>query len=340
MADEVTIVSTTDSEADVRSALGADAAAEMPKADEQGNAAVSADAAVDAKGGAPLAADAAAAESDSDDDAAGDGGDTSEAGKKLAKRKRSLQERINELTHDKYATVRERDAAVAEVARLNALLETVAKAPAKPQPSDARATAAKPKVEDFQTYEDFVEALADWKADQKATARAGEVKKEIDDRLAAERQADVDQATARAQQQILTSYAARVDEFRKTHPDLNAALEQVDSDEYVVPPMMRAHILQSDIGPALQYHLAKNPDDFRRIAALPPGPMLVQLGKLEARLDVATPGPTSAAAPVTRATPPIKPVGGSATASTVPLDELPYQDYKKRREAEIAARRR
>jgi len=250
----------------------------------------------------------------------------SEAGAKLAKRKGSLQDRINELTHDKYATVRERDAARAEATRLQHELNALrAAAPVKPVPDVDPAALPKPKVEDFQTYEDFVEALSDWKAEIKAAKHAAAVEKKIDDRLASERNAAQTDAATRAQQELFNQHRVRVDAFEKTHPDLKAVMAEYDSDEFMVPSLMQEHILRSDLGPALLYHLAKHPDDFRRITALPQGPMLVALGKLEARLDVATSGPTPAAAPVTRAPAPIKPVGSSATATTVSTRDLAEQ---------------
>ena len=93
---------------------------------------------------------------------------------------------------------------------------------------------------------------------------------------------------------------------------------------------MQDTVLSSESGPALMYHLCKNPETCDRIASLPPLVAIKELGRLEAQLEVASSGPTQAARTVTKAPKPIKPVGGSAIASsTVPMDQMNYQDYRR-----------
>jgi hypothetical protein len=48
---------------------------------------------------------------------------------------------------------------------------------------------------------------------------------------------------------------------------------------------MREAIISSEDGPAVAYHLASNPDEARRIAALDPVSQIRALGRLEAKLS-------------------------------------------------------
>ena len=99
---------------------------------------------------------------------------------------------------------------------------------------------------------------------------------------------------------------------------------------------MQDTVLHSEHGPALMYHLCQNPEECDRIAQMHPLAAIKEMGRLEMQLEVAThPGPTHVAEPVTKAPRPIKPVGGGATASTVPLDQMSYQDFKRAREKHL-----
>ncbi len=103
----------------------------------------------------------------------------------------------------------------------------------------------------------------------------------------------------------------------------------------VMSTVERFTVHDADAGPAVQYHLCANPDELRRITALPPAHQLIALAKLDARLAAAPHAPAQPpAAPVTRAPEPIKPVGSTPTASSVSPEEEDYQAYKTRRNRE------
>ena len=106
----------------------------------------------------------------------------------------------------------------------------------------------------------------------------------------------------------------------------DAVIEQGKDLPMTAP--MQDSVMNSDMGPAVMYHLCRFPEECDRIAALPPMVAIREMGKLEARIEAAQTGPVSSAASVTQAPRPIKPVGGGATASTVPLDQMDYQSYR------------
>lgn len=275
----------------------------------------------------------------------------SEAGKTLAGQRNKLQERINQLTHDKYANQRELIAAREQIAAMQARLDAMDRqvpqqqeAPPAPAPTRAKPLAADVGTK-YQTYEDFVEDLADWKAEQKVAAARAESEHVRQSEESRQREAAERAAEAQAQDQFL----ARATEFAKEHPDYQETV--LAASDLNAPPMMRTHILRSDMGPALVYHLAKNREDFNKIVKMAAGPMLVALGKLEARLEKeATPTPAAAAglpvppkpAPITSAPPPIVPVSPSAVTNGIVPDAsgANFRQWADERNAELAKRGR
>jgi hypothetical protein len=82
------------------------------------------------------------------------------------------------------------------------------------------------------------------------------------------------------------------------------------------------------------FALTDNPQELRAFIALPPDAQKVKIGQLQARAERQGARQTRSNAP-----PPIHPVKGSATRSSLPKDEMEYQDFRRVREAEIRARR-
>ena len=176
-------------------------------------------------------------------------------------------------------------------------------------------SAARPSQDDFETYEQYQEALVDWKVTLRLTER------DVVERERIERD-----STNRAREKSVAAHTARIDTFRQEHDDFDAVIEQGKNLPMTAP--MQDSVMNSDMGPAVMYHLCRFPEECDRIAALPPMVAIREMGKLEARIEAAQTGPVSSAASVTQAPRPIKPVGGGATASTVPLDQMDYQSYR------------
>jgi len=215
----------------------------------------------------------------------------SEAGKALAAKKSSLQARIDELTREKNQSVA---AERAKVAALEAKLAALEK-PAAP------VATAKPKVDDFATYEDFVEAIGDWKAEQKLAAHVAAQQ--------AERQ-----AVAQSQQQ--QHYVTRIDKVRATgveaHPDFDDVLTAFVKDGHVFHPTIEAATLHEELGHEIAYAVAKDPSLNARIGSAP-NPW-VEIGRLVGKLEAAATPAEKPAAPVSRAPAPIVPVVGETPA--------------------------
>lgn len=225
-------------------------------------------------------------------------------------KKGSIQERINR-------AVWEREEAKREAARLRDELERTraGAAPTEPTPQAERQTSndeQKPRLEQFQTYEDYVEAVADWKAAQ----RLESVVRQQQERQARE--------AALAQRR---AYAEREASFRQQTPDYETVMTQAAS--LPLSPAMEAAILASDRGPQLAYFLAAHPEDAVRLAeqtASLPGTAAPVVRQLLEALVTPPAAPSGPATGATRPTvpPPIKPVGASPVVAETPPDALEF----------------
>jgi hypothetical protein len=271
--------------------------------------------------------------------------DTPEKPKKRRRRGRSYKDRASQLAREKASEKGRADALQAELDGIKAARDRVITPPEPPvkpetprEPDEARVdvapryrqpdvspdvasapSAGRPVQDDYETYDQFQEALVDWKVNLRLTERDA-VERERIERVSAKRAHDA----------VVDAHTGRIDAFRETHSDFDAVIEQGKALPMTQP--MQDSVLNSDMGPAVMYHLCQFPEECDRIAAMPPMHAIREMGKLEARIEAAQTGPASSAASMTSAPRPIKPVGGGATASTVPLDQMDYQSYRRARQ--------
>jgi hypothetical protein len=228
--------------------------------------------------------------------------------------KNPVQPRIDELTRK----VRENER---EAAYWRARAEAAA-APPKEAPK-------KPTPDQFDDYGAFVEALADFKADEKVNTAL-----DAREKAAAEKQ----QAQTR-----VTTWNDRVTEARKSIPDYDAVMA---ASNVPIADFVLDELRDSELGPQLAYHLDKNPDVAEKLNTMNPRQAAREIGRLEAKLmstasaspDPKVDAPQEPTAPkvkTTNAPPPVKPVGqGRSTA--VDLSKASMDDYVKQRAAQGA----
>jgi hypothetical protein len=238
-----------------------------------------------------------------------------------------VQPRIDELTRNAHDAKR-------EAAFWKARAESLA-APPAPPPEPA----AKPTPDQFDDYGAYVEALTDWKADQKIDAKLKER-----DTLTAEQQ---------QHQTRVGNWATREAAVRTAVPDYD---EVMGASSVPVTKAVEAELLDSPRGPEIALHLAKNPDIADKLNGMSEREVAREIGRLEASLpavsaptpaptdDTDTPAPppapasrTPAAAPrTTNAPPPAKPTGAGRSAA-VPLEKMSMDDYVEKRKAQGAS---
>jgi hypothetical protein len=175
---------------------------------------------------------------------------------------------------------------------------------------------AKPKMDDFDSIEDFTEALTDWKAEER------EFKKEQQARIA-ERQ--------KSETQLIDRWNSGKREYSKSHADYDQAMKAA-SDIKVSPAHQRI-LLESENGPELAYALAKDREKLTKFAALAPLQAALFIGKLEASIAKAPATTTKARS---SAPAPINPVNSRSASPAGKVDAtkiagMSTADYRKAR---------
>lgn len=189
------------------------------------------------------------------------------------------------------------------------LREQLLKQQAQPEPQKPveKSVEQKPKSEDFDSHSEYIEALTDWKVEQKARELSQKSRQE---------------AEKSVYQNRLTEFQKKTQEFAKTVEDYEDAI--AEAGEVIIPAGMQEAIMESDIGPEILYALAKNKPELMRISKLNLVAQAKEIGKLEAKLakseEKKPEVKTKTAAP-----PPPKPVGTKSPGKVVkdPSDMTP-----------------
>lgn len=176
---------------------------------------------------------------------------------------------------------------------------------------------AKPNKDDFEKHEEYVEALAGWKAEQMFKEK--EVKQK-----AAQMQSEA--------QQKHNQHMTRVQEFVKNHEDWDEVME--DANDIPLSNEVLKALSESDDSAALMYELAKNKEELKRISALPTYAAIREIGKFEAKF-ITTDSSAQEPKKVTKAPPPVKTVSSKGVAAAKNPDDMGFQEYKKWREQRI-----
>lgn len=250
---------------------------------------------------APAAeAEEEAPEGDEGDDEPGDdqADDDEEGGKKPSK---GVQKRIGEITAKRRAAERERDYWKQKA------LEEAEKV--KNPPADT--ATQRPKLEDYETDEDYLDALTDWKLEQREASR----------KQTAQRQQGNE-----AKAKNLRSFEIKAAAFREATPDFDAVVTNPDLD---VSPALAEAIMETDAGPALAYHIAKDPDKASELSAMSPMKAAIELGRIEASLNAAP------AKKLTAAPDPIKGKAGKGKAKPKSPSSMTTEEWMAWRQKQV-----
>ena len=217
-----------------------------------------------------------------------------------------VQKRISELTGNWRSAERRADQLQ------EALIEAQRQRQAPKEQPPVAQIQTEPKVDDFSTYEDYLSALADHRADAKVNAKFAEMQQAESQKTAARQRAERDQA-----------FQAKVQDFREAHDDFDSV---VQNPSLPISQDMVTLLNISDKGPELLYHLGKNPNEAARIAALPRDHAAMEMGRLEARLGAIRPK-TSTSAP-----PPIEPLSEGRGSLSKDQDKMTSSEWRRWRE--------
>jgi chromosome segregation ATPase len=240
------------------------------------------------------------------------------------KKKGGWQRRIEKLVGQREEERRQRQALEARLAQLEARAGGEKSQVAKPS---TEAAAGKPDPATFETHAEYVEALADWKYEQRSSA----------DKANAERARLISE-----QETLQKTYLDRLKSFTETHDDFQDVLDDVS--DIPVPAHVQGLLMQSEHGPELVYELGKNRAELERIAKLSPTSAALAIGRLEAKIEArvsASEEKKPETKKVTQAPKPIEPVGKGTSAVAKSIDDpnLSFPDYVKLRREQTRRRR-
>lgn len=185
-----------------------------------------------------------------------------------------------------------------------------------------RQEAAEPKREDYEDFEKYLEARADFRADQKVSER---LKAERDATQGKERQAQQAVGT----QKVAEAWTEREQAFQAVTKDYEDVVGPFVEDEMgSLSPLARVAIVESEVGPALLFQLAtlaeSNPGEFKRITALSPARQVAELGKLESKVSIPAKRTTNAPPPASTTT-----GGKTSTKDPAKMSQEEYETYRK-----------
>src|SRR5690242_13163389 len=221
---------------------------------------------------------------------------------------KGFQKRIDKLTREKYQL----EARLAEYERQRH--EQGAKVQATQRDSGA-STSGKPRLDQFQSYDDYVEALTDWKFQQRQEQAQAE---------AIQRQQQ--EAAQRQQEEFKSrfdSYRERVEQAADRYEDW----DEVTNKNVVVPESASIAIIESENGPDITYYLGKHPEVVDELHELSPAQQIARVAVIG--YEIAHPNGSASKRVQTKAPAPVQPVGGSAKGTTMP-PEPSYKDYRRK----------
>ena len=182
----------------------------------------------------------------------------------------------------------------------------------------------KPDPENFDSHAEYVEALTDWKIEQKEKiAKANEQK----EKFVAEHQ------------KIVSNYTKGVKEFAEKHTDYDDVMDSVD--DIIVPNELSVMIMKHSNGPALSYELAKNSESLKKLVDMPILDAAFLLGEISAKLpSKSTEEIKQEPKKITKAPKPIESVtkGGGSVAKSLDDPNLSFSDYERLRREQLKQR--
>ena len=128
-----------------------------------------------------------------------------------------------------------------------------------------------PQRADFASDELYHDALFDFRVDQRVEAQ-----------LARDREAAEKRARESEMERIRAQASERMSRALELVPDYREVTEAADA---IVPPHIAGYMQESDMLAELGYHFAKHPEVLERLSALRPDRSLVELGKIEDKLQ-------------------------------------------------------
>lgn len=170
-----------------------------------------------------------------------------------------------------------------------------------------------PTADAFESYEEYLDARADWLVSQKLQEREKASAVEAKKAKALE---ETERKVARVQE-VMGGGAESYKDFTATVEALNASMPDPDKFRGALDTT-----LESEKASDILYYLGKNPSVVAKLAAMSPLNQAREIGRLEEKFE--SKKLTAAPAPVT----PLKGNGGRVTSDKPPTDPAEYRKWR------------
>ncbi len=255
-------------------------------------------------------------ESETDDDAPGESEEDGEQRPKsrYQRRIRKLSKKSNELAEQ----LAEKDR---ELQRLRQQYEERQEEP-EPQTTKPQQIGEKPHEDSFNTNAEYVEALAEWKVEQ---------------RLQAERQRYADQQRQEQAAKAQEVWQSKLTSAQETYEDFTEVVNSPPQGSVPTDPLMREIMTTSEVGGHMVYHLSKDPSRCQEIFKMSAAQKAAAMAQLESEISsglTATEGaapPKLVNAPKPAAKPMTRPSGTAAPRGEPNWDDpnVPLSEWRK-----------
>lgn len=222
--------------------------------------------------------------------------DDESGGEEQPKKPNRLQKRFDELTRQRYQLE-------AENRRLKEQLE-----------SNPKEETKAPNRDDFDSYEDYLDARAEYLADQKVKSYREQEKRQ-----------ELEQKRQQQQEELLSNWELSKSKAREKYRDFD---EVLNNDDAPLTEAMAYAMMESDYGADIGYYLGKHPEEAQRIANLSTARQAAELGKLELQVSTKPTKPKTSKAPD-----PIETVNGSGSGDSKPSDDDDIETWMKKERA-------
>lgn len=243
------------------------------------------------------------------------------------KKKSGTQRRIEKLVKERENERREKEYLREQLQQY----QTKPKDEAKAAP--AVTSDGEPKSDDFETYDAYVRALTKWEAKELLRERDAETEKKS--------------AQAKVTERVKT-HNERVDAFRKEQPDFDKHLANFfegHGADFNVSAHLQDELTGNEKSAQILFELVKTPEEFERINSLDAVGVARAIGRLEAKLSLATDEKqteTETKTKTTKAPPPVAPISAnnSGTVKKSIYDEsVDFQQYERMRREQMGKKR-
>ena len=217
-----------------------------------------------------------------------------------AEKKSFTQDELNEIIQKEKAKAE----AKADRRALKAYKEALERFAPQQKAEEKPVDTGRPTQSQFESVDDYVEAMADWKLGQR------------------DQQAQQQQQARQAQ-----TMAEKTENFYSEAQKI-PGFDREAFDELPLTRHIAEALIDSDAPAKLMAHMAAHPEEVERIAGLSPARQAAEIGKLETKL--------ASAPKVSNAPAPIKPIGTRGSSTNSDPSRMSMDEYAAKRKAEGA----